>query len=68
MKTAKFLLLAFALLLVGCTATAPKSSQSAVRAYNGTAAVGDFLTISIDSNAQTITYQNYTNGESGTIP
>ena len=68
MKTAKILLLAFACLLVGCTATAPKSSQSAVRSYNGTAAVGDFLTISIDSTAQTITYQNYTNSESGTVP
>ncbi len=39
-----------------------------MRAYNGTASVGDFLTISIDSNALTIAYKNYTNGESGTVP
>lgn len=68
MKTAKLLLLGFASLLVGCSATAPKVSQNAVRSYNGTAAVGDFLTISIDSSAQTITYNNRTNGESGTVP
>ncbi|PYX47590.1 MAG: hypothetical protein DMG79_13550 [Acidobacteria bacterium] len=39
-----------------------------MRAYNGTASVGDFLTISIDSTALTITYQNYTNGDTGTVP
>jgi hypothetical protein len=39
-----------------------------VRAYNGTASVGDFLTISIDSSAHTIAYKNYTNGETGTVP
>ena len=38
------------------------------RSYNGTASVGDFLTISIDSKAQTITYENYSNGETGTVP
>jgi hypothetical protein len=30
--------------------------------------VGDFLTISIDSTALTITYKNYSNGDSGTVP
>jgi hypothetical protein len=39
-----------------------------VRSYNGTASVGDFLTISIDPSALTITYRNYTNGETGTVP
>jgi len=43
-------------------------AQKAVRAYNGTASVGDFLTISVDSIAQTITYKDYTNGETGTAP
>lgn len=42
--------------------------QNSTRSYNGTASVGDFLTISIDSSAKTITYDNYTNGESGTVP
>ena len=55
--------------LAGCNSTSRVSApQSAVRAYNGTASVGDFLTISIDSTAMTITYKNYTNGETGTVP
>ena len=41
---------------------------SAVRTYNGTASVGDFLTISLDSNAHTLTYANHSNGDGGTIP
>jgi hypothetical protein len=36
--------------------------------YNGTASVGDFLTITIDKSAMTITYTNFTNGQHGTIP
>jgi hypothetical protein len=58
--------------LASCNSTTssvtPVARQSAVRAYNGTASVGDFLTISIDSNAHTITYDNHTNSESGTVP
>jgi len=70
MKGAKFALLVAVCLLAGCNPTSKLSTntQGAVRAYNGTAAVGDFLTISIDSNAQTITYNNHTNGQSGTVP
>jgi len=59
------------LLLAGCSSTQKSASGApvtAVRSYNGTASVGDFLTISIDSLAQTITYRNYTNGETGTVP
>jgi hypothetical protein len=70
MKTARLLLFLFGCLLVGCSST-PKviaPPQNSVRSYNGTASVGDFLTISIDSSAQTITYKNYTNDESGTVP
>ncbi len=69
MKNAKLSWLAVVLLLAGCNST-PKSSPAvaAVRAYNGTASVGDFLTISIDSAAKMITYKNYTNGETGTVP
>lgn len=44
------------------------TTQNPVRSYNATASVGDFLTISIDSSALTITYKNYTNGETGTVP
>ena len=70
MKTARLMLLVFSCLLVGCGST-PKLVNpplSTLRNYNGTAAVGDFLTISIDSGAQTIAYKNYTNGETGTVP
>jgi len=69
MKTAKLVVLVVIFLLAGCNSTKlSTTTQSAVRAYNGTAAVGDFLTITIDSNANTITYKNYTNGETGTVP
>jgi hypothetical protein len=54
--------------LVGCNSTSTLAPHSTVRNYNGTAAVGDFLTITIDSAAQTITYKNYTNGDQGTVP
>jgi type 1 glutamine amidotransferase len=53
---------------LGCNNSSSSSSASAVRSYNGTASVGDFLTISIDSTTQTITYDNLTNGETGTVP
>ncbi len=36
--------------------------------YNGTASVGDFLTITVNSTALTITYSNLSNGETGTVP
>jgi len=74
MKTIKLagllavILLAMAL-LPGCNSVSKSNpAQSAVRTYNGTASVGDFLTISINSVAQTITYKNYTNSETGTVP
>lgn len=69
MKTARFVLLLALVLLAGCGSTSKVvPPTNSVRSYNGTAAVGDFLTISIDSNAQTITYDNRTNGETGTVP
>lgn len=68
MKTRQFVLALFACLLVGCNSTTKTVTAPAVRSYDGTAAVGDFLTISIDAAAQTITYKNYTNGETGTVP
>ena len=70
MRTARMAVLAFLCLLVGCNSASRVSTipQPAVRSYNATASVGDFLTISIDSSAQTITYKNYTNGETGTVP
>lgn len=69
MRTAKIGLLVLICFLAGCNSTSRLNvPQSAVRAYNGTASVGDFLTISINAMALTITYKNYTNGDSGTVP
>ena len=69
MRMARLVLLIFACLLVGCS-TNPKviTPDNTMRSYNGTASVGDFLTIDLDPAAQTITYKNYTNGETGTVP
>jgi hypothetical protein len=70
MKIAILGLVLVSCLLSGCgtTPSAVAPVQPAVRSYNGTASVGDFLTISINSTALTITYKNYTNGETGTVP
>ena len=69
MRTVKLALLMGACFLAGCNSTSKLSNPTgAIRAYNGTASVGDFLTISVDSNARTIAYKNYTNGETGTVP
>ncbi len=58
-----------AITFLGCDSSSSGSSPApAVRTYNGTASVGDFLTISVDSTAHTITYDNVTNGETGTVP
>jgi hypothetical protein len=56
------------LLLMSCNSTSSTKFVPAVRTYNATASVGDFLTISLDSNAHTITYKNYSNGDHGTVP
>ncbi|MGA2350984.1 MAG: hypothetical protein ABSF70_11160 [Terracidiphilus sp.] len=36
--------------------------------YHGTASVGDFLDITVNSTALTIAYSNLSNGQSGTVP
>lgn len=78
MKTARFSALISGLGLVatilacgGSTSTpaptpAPPAAP-AVRNYQATASVGDFLTITVDSTAHTIAYTNVTNGETGTV-
>lgn len=62
--------LSLCLLLLGCSSTPASAPPLAnrLRSYNGTASVGDFLTISIDPAGHTITYSNQTNGETGTVP
>src|ERR1700675_4625297 len=65
MKIQAGLLLAV-LLLTGCSSTtAPGTAR---RAYSGTASVGDFLRITLDPAAHTLTYTNVSNGDTGTIP
>jgi hypothetical protein len=67
MKRLALALFALLISLTGCgTSTAPTPASS-VRKYNGTASVGDFLTISLDSTAHTIEYVNHTNGDSGSV-
>lgn len=46
----------------------PAAPAAITHTYNGTASVGDFLTITINSTALTITYKDLTNGLNGTIP
>ncbi len=58
------------LAILGCgnDSGAPTNPASAVRTYTGSAAVGDFFTISLDPNAQTLTYTDVSNNMSGTVP
>jgi hypothetical protein len=71
--------LAGALLIVagiaGCstanqlTTSNPVTPAAATKhVYNGTASVGDFLNITIDTGALTMTYTNLSNGQTGTVP
>ena len=46
----------------------PAAPAAVTHTYNGTASVGDFLTITMNSTALTITYKNLSNGDSGTAP
>jgi hypothetical protein len=48
--------------------TSQSAPQAVTHSYNGTASVGDFLTLSVDPTTLTITYTNVTNGDSGTLP
>lgn len=56
-------------LLASCSSTPrPATAVPATRTYHGTASVGDFMTITIDSSAQTISYNDLSNSTSGTVP
>jgi uncharacterized lipoprotein YajG len=69
-KRLLFLLVGFLsiLFLAGCNAAPTTSTTPASRSYHGTASVGDFLSITIDATAQTITYTDVSNGDSGSVP
>lgn len=60
-----------ALTFAGCggssSSTPAVPAASSQRAYNGTASVGDFLTLTVNPSAHTIAYVNRSNGDSGTV-
>src|SRR5271157_5706201 len=57
------------LLSASCSSTKPTTvATPASRVYHGTASVGDFMTITVDSSARTIAYTDVSNGTSGTVP
>jgi hypothetical protein len=62
-------LLTAATLMVSCnTATHSGVAVPASRTYDGTASVGDFMTVTVDSTAHTITYNDVTDITTGTVP
>jgi hypothetical protein len=69
MRTRTASVLLMMVLLAGCTST-PRTTvvAPASRVYHGTASVGDFMTITVNSTAQTIAYTDVSNGASGTVP
>jgi hypothetical protein len=72
MRSFRLIAIASLLAMIGCgggsrVLSTNATSAPSIRAYNGTASVGDFLSLSIDSVAQTITYHNLTNGDNGTV-
>ena len=54
-------------LACGAVAPAPIQQAPALRTYTGSASVGDFFTISLDPNAQTLTYSDISNNMGGTV-
>lgn len=66
-RTAVLLLTMF--VLAGCSSTSRISMATPTsRVYHGTASVGDFMTITIDSTAQTIAYTDFSNRDIGSVP
>jgi hypothetical protein len=62
--------LALALLIflsVSCSEKSLTENPTAPRSYNGTASVGDFLTITLNPADHTLSYTNLSNGDSGTV-
>jgi hypothetical protein len=75
MRLRLFLFLPILAAVIGCSTIYPTGSTpspakpaAAKRSYNGTASVGDFLTITLDPTALTISYTDVTNGATGTVP
>lgn len=69
MRTRLAVVLLTVFLLVSCSST-PRTTIAtpSSRVYHGTASVGDFMTITINSGVQTIAYTDVSNGVSGSVP
>ena len=69
MRTRTISVLLTLFLLAGCSST-PHSTAAAPasRVYHATASVGDFMTITVNSSAQTIVYTDVSNNTTGTVP
>jgi hypothetical protein len=52
----------------GKTSLSTNSVSNAARSYNGTASVGDFLSITLDPASRTLSFTNISNGDSGSVP
>jgi hypothetical protein len=69
MRLRMYLAMLAAALVLGCGGNlVPATITNLVRTYNGTASVGDFLNITLNPAAHTITYINKSNGDAGTVP
>jgi hypothetical protein len=55
---------------LGCNSTnvTPVSTGSSKRSYNGSASIGDFLAVTLDPVALTLTCKNLSNGDTGVVP
>jgi hypothetical protein len=68
MRFLRILAVSALIVCTGCGATLTKSPVAPTRSYNGTASVGDFLKITLDSATHTVTYINVSNGDFGDVP
>src|SRR2546423_1877569 len=67
-RASVFLLLTWFCLACSRSSLTNNPVSGAARSYNGTASVGDFLSITLDPSANTLSYTNVSNGDSGTVP
>jgi hypothetical protein len=66
-RAAFILVLAFGAVGCGSNSVVPVTPAPQTRSYTGSASVGDFFTITLDPNAQTLTYTDVSNSMSGTV-
>jgi len=67
-RFSRILAVSAVMICTGCGATLTKAPVASSRAYNGTASVGDFLKITLDSTSHILTYINVSNGDYEAVP